>query len=88
MKLVKTNLYKLHSIKLSKLRPCALRKLDELEESISKSPKQGIGCPEQLKGYRPQVVWSRRIIGKHRLIYEIRGDLIIFLSCYGHYKDH
>ncbi|MDR2340810.1 MAG: type II toxin-antitoxin system YoeB family toxin [Puniceicoccales bacterium] len=47
-----------------------------------------MGYPEQLKGYRPQIVWSRRIIGKHRLVYAVRGDFIIFLSCYGYYKDH
>jgi Txe/YoeB family toxin of Txe-Axe toxin-antitoxin module len=34
------------------------------------------------------VVWSRHIVGKHRLVYELKGDTTVLLSCYGHYKDH
>jgi toxin YoeB len=68
----------------------AHEKVKDLVISISKSPRSGIGRPEQLKGYRPRIVWSRRIVGKHRLIYEIKDKegCIVLLSCYGHYKDH
>lgn len=68
--------------------PGVLDRLDRLTGEISESPRRGIGWPEQLRGYQPRVVWSRRIIGKHRLVYEIMPDCIILLSCYGHYKDH
>jgi Txe/YoeB family toxin of Txe-Axe toxin-antitoxin module len=34
------------------------------------------------------VVWSRRVVEKHRLVYEIMPGKIILLSCHGHYKDH
>jgi toxin YoeB len=75
-------------VKLLLRAPSALSKLKRLIEEIAKSPKHGIGFPEQLNGYRPRVVWSRRIVGKHRLIYEIKGDSVVLLSCFGHYKDH
>ncbi|MDR2340775.1 MAG: Txe/YoeB family addiction module toxin [Puniceicoccales bacterium] len=70
--------------------PHALDKLERLVSEVQKSPRSGIGHPEQLKGYRPRVVWSRHITAKHRLVYEIKDndDCIVFLSCYGHYKDH
>jgi Txe/YoeB family toxin of Txe-Axe toxin-antitoxin module len=41
--------------------PCALDKLNRLVASVQKTPKSGIGRPKQLKGYRPRVVWSRRM---------------------------
>jgi toxin YoeB len=51
-------------------------------------PREGIGFPELLSGYGPKKVWSRRIGGKHRLVYEICADSVIFFRCYGHYDDH
>ncbi|MBC8489257.1 MAG: type II toxin-antitoxin system YoeB family toxin [Bacteroidetes bacterium] len=29
--------------------------------------------------------WSRRITKEHRLVYEVRSDVIIIYSCKGHY---
>jgi toxin YoeB len=85
---VKTDRYEDGLKKLSRLGDLALSKLQKLCCEIEKSPKEGIGFPEQLKGCRPRVIWSRRIVGKHRLVYEIKGSCIVLLSCYGHYKDH
>jgi len=45
-----------------------------------------MGKPEALKGDL-KGCWSRRIDQKHRLVYQIKGDIIIVLSCYGHYSD-
>ncbi|MDR1457032.1 MAG: type II toxin-antitoxin system YoeB family toxin [Puniceicoccales bacterium] len=88
MKLKTESLYDDGLEKLLLRIPYALNRLDRLTAEILKSPRLGIGQPHQLHGYRPRVVWSRRIVGKHRLIYEIKEDCIIFLSCYGHYEDH
>jgi toxin YoeB len=74
--------------KLLKMDRSLLQKLRRLMEEVSISPTEGIGCPEKLSGYGMKIVWSKRIVGKHRLIYEIRKDAIAFLACYGHYDDH
>ena len=43
-----------------------------------KNPYDGIGKPEQLKGL--DNYWSRRINGKHRLIYTVDEDAsVIFV---------
>jgi toxin YoeB len=59
-----------------------------LAEECLKQPRTGIGNPEPLRGYGSHEVWSRRIDRRHRLIYEIKRDSIIFIRCYGHYDDH
>lgn len=61
-----------------------LKKIRKLLESIIETPYQGIGKPEPLK-YNLSGCWSRKIDKEHRLIYEIRNDLIIVLSMKGHY---
>lgn len=59
-------------------------KVDELLNSIEKTPYEGIGKPEPLKnqfsGY-----WSRRINKEHRLIYKVENDAIIIIACRYHY---
>jgi toxin YoeB len=88
MKVIFEESYYQDLLKLKQKAPKALGKLERLVREVSEAPKQGVGRPEQLRGYQPRVVWSRRIIGKHRLTYELNGERVIFLSCYGHYKDH
>lgn len=44
----------------------------------------GLGKPEGLKG-NYKGYWSRRINDEHRLIYSVTDELIIILSCFGHY---
>jgi hypothetical protein len=51
-------------------------------------PRTGLGHPKPLAGYGSREVWSRHIRGKHRLVYEIKSDCIVFIACYGHYQDH
>ena len=53
---------------------------------INKHPFTGIGKPEALKGDLSGW-WSRRITGKHRLIYRINEENLEIMSCYGHYGD-
>jgi Txe/YoeB family toxin of Txe-Axe toxin-antitoxin module len=74
--------------KILKMNPIVHQILKERIADVLDSPRHGTGDPHQLHGYRPRVVWARRIVGKHRLIYEIKKDCIIFISCYGHYRDH
>jgi toxin YoeB len=49
------------------------------------NPFKGLGWPEPLK-YTTTGIWSRRIIGKHRLTYIVQQDVIHLLSCRGHYN--
>ena len=66
----------------------AVRKIKELLEDIQQHPETGIGKPEalehNLKGY-----WSRRIVGKHRLIYKIEYDRVVvcIVAARTHYQE-
>lgn len=61
-------------------------KVMQLVLDIQKSPFEGIGKPEVLKGDLSGW-WSRRITDKHRLIYKVVEDQIFIVGCYGHYGD-
>jgi toxin YoeB len=59
---------------LLKTEPNLVRKINQLIEDIRRSPHQGLGKPEPLKG--PLAGWwSRRITDWHRLVYRVRGEL-------------
>jgi Txe/YoeB family toxin of toxin-antitoxin system len=88
MEVFKSRRFEKGYAKLMKEDSCVIKKLEEIMAVVVESPRSGIGLPEQLKGYRPRVVWSRHIVGKHRLVYEIGKNVIIYHSCYGHYKDN
>ena len=45
---------------------------------------KGIGKPERLKH---QDGYSRRINDEHRLIYDVKENIIAVKSCRGHYDD-
>ena len=61
-----------------------LRKINELLKSIDRDgAAQGIGKPELLRNGEGD--YSRRIDEKNRLVYEVEGDMIIIISCKGHY---
>jgi len=55
-----------------------------LVKDIERSPFEGIGKPEALKG-NLSGFWSRRIDETNRLIYRINGNFIEILSCKEHY---
>ncbi len=63
-------------------------KISSILTELSEHPRNGIGKPEQLKGYAREV-WSRRINSKHRLVYEIKEQelVVLALTAYGHYDD-
>jgi toxin YoeB len=60
-------------------------RIDELLSDIEIHPFTGIGKPEPLKG-NLRGYWSRRITEEHRLVYKVKGDLLIIIRCRGHYK--
>lgn len=65
-----------------------LQKINTLLNELREHPTSGTGKPEQLK-YFESPTWSRRISGKHRLVYRIQEEIItvLVLSAYGHYED-
>jgi len=64
------------------------KKVEKLLAELIEHPTTGTGKPEPLKGNRSGQ-WSRRISQKHRLIYEIREEVVtvLVLSTYGHYDE-
>ena len=67
-------------------RGCFIR-IHDLLKAILRDPFKGVGKPEPLKGAM-KGCWSRRIDGKHRLVYRIASDgSVEVMSCKGHYGD-
>ncbi|MDR0674647.1 MAG: Txe/YoeB family addiction module toxin [Mycoplasmataceae bacterium] len=60
------------------------KKIKMLLENMTINPFKGLGKPEPLK--HTKGVWSRRILGKHRLTYTVNNDIIHLLTCREHYK--
>ena len=62
-----------------------LRKINALLKDIGRSPFEGEGKPEPLRG--EQGKWSRRINEKDRLVYRYEDGKVIIYQCRGHYED-
>lgn len=63
-----------------------LKKINALLKDIQRSPFDGEGKPEPLKGDMSGL-WSRRINDKDRLVYQVDEQGIIVVQCKGHYSD-
>jgi toxin YoeB len=63
-----------------------LKKINDLIKACKRSPFDGIGKPEPLKGDLTDC-WSRRITDEHRFVYYIEDNMIIVLKCRHHYKN-
>ncbi len=63
-------------------------KIFTLLDELATQPRSGTGKPEQLKG-RDVETWSRRADSKHRVVYEIRENILLVdvVSTHGHYGD-
>ena len=60
-----------------------LKRINELIKDIERyGVLEGRGKPKKLK-YREE--YSRRIDEEHRLIYKVQNNIIIIVSCKGHY---
>jgi len=62
-----------------------LKKIKELIRDIQRTPFEGKGKPEPLKGDLSGY-WSRRIDQEHRLVYQVQKERIIIYSCRYHYE--
>ena len=60
-----------------------LKRINALIKDILRSPYQGIGKPEPLRG-NLSGWWSRRIDETNRIVYYEQGEVIYIISCLGH----
>lgn len=65
-----------------------LKKLNTLLQELMLHPKTGTGQPEKLK-HDLAGLYSRRINRKHRLVYDIKDEIVtvIVVSAHSHYGD-
>ena len=62
-----------------------LRRINMLIKDIQRSPFEGIGKPEPLKG-SIQGWWSRRIDEVNRIVYKAEANQIVIAQCKTHYE--
>jgi toxin YoeB len=65
--------------------PKMLKRIMRIIDECRKTPFDGIGKPEPLKG-NLSGCWSRRITDEDRLVYEVTNDLIIIYTMKEHYQ--
>lgn len=63
-----------------------LKRINTLLKEISRSPFEGIGKPEGLRGNLTGY-WSRRIDDTNRLVYRVEAGQVEVYQCKGHYED-
>ena len=72
----------------SRTAPQTHSRINDLIENVRRTPLNGLGKPEPLKGDLAGF-WSRRITGEHRLVYAVEGkgadQRIIIVQCRYHY---
>ena len=61
-----------------------LKRINQLIKDIQRNPFEGIGKPEPLKGNLTGF-WSGRIDEEHRIVYAVEKEMVIIISCKGHY---
>lgn len=61
-----------------------LKKLNDLIKECMRTPFEGKGKPEGLKGDLSGY-WSRRITDEHRLVYRVYSDRLHIIQCRFHY---
>lgn len=64
--------------------PKMLARVNQLIKESCRSPFQGIGKPEPLRG-ELRGWWSRRIDQEHRLVYRSTDDALLIAQCRHHY---
>ena len=62
-----------------------LKRINSLIKVIMRTPFEGLGKPEPLKGDLSGY-WSRRIDAEHRLVYGVAETELIIISCRFHYR--
>ncbi len=61
------------------------KKIARLLDDMCEHPFTGIGKPEALR-FNLSGAWSRRINQEHRIIYEVKDEVIYIFSLRGHYN--
>lgn len=61
-----------------------LKRINELIKVIVRTPYEGIGKPEPLKGNLSSW-WSRRITETDRMVYKVEGDDLLIAQLRYHY---
>jgi toxin YoeB len=61
-----------------------LQRVNALIKDCTRSPFQGIGKPEPLRG-NLSGWWSRRIDHEHRLVYRVEAGALLIAQCRYHY---
>ena len=61
-----------------------LERVNTLIRETSRTPFQGIGKPEPLRGSLSGW-WSRRITQEHRLVYRVQDGVVEIAQCRYHY---
>jgi toxin YoeB len=69
-----------------KIDPKLAFRIIKMMREVLKSPFEGIGKPEPLKGIGSDV-WSRRLTQEHRMVYVVKDTQIDFLQARYHYED-
>lgn len=57
-----------------------------LIKDMQRSPFDGIGKPEPLKGDLSGW-WSRRIDDDNRIVYRVKDNALVIANCKNHYED-
>ncbi|HAQ37520.1 MAG TPA: Txe/YoeB family addiction module toxin [Saprospirales bacterium] len=63
-----------------------LKRINQMNREIQRTPFQGIGKPEPLK-FDLSGLWSRRIDRDHRLVYQVKHNEVIIYSCRYYYDQ-
>ncbi len=63
-----------------------LKRINTLVKDICRDPFNGIGKPEPLK-HNLSGLWSRCMNDVDRLTYFLKDDILIIISCKGHYDS-
>jgi toxin YoeB len=63
-----------------------LKRINQLLQDVRRTPFEGIGKPEPLKGDLSGY-WSRRVNDEHRLVYTVKSDAVVVIACRYHYSD-
>jgi toxin YoeB len=64
-----------------------LKRTNTVIADVARHGHEGIGKAEQLN-FDLSGWWSKRITGKHRLVYRLTDDAVEIVACRGHYDDH
>lgn len=63
-----------------------VKRIRKLIQNTRRTPFEGIGKPEPLKGDMAGL-WSRRITNEHRFVYFVNEDGLNIISVRFHYSD-